>query len=81
MEQQNLTQQSIDELKEKFLNKRVSIEDGDGHVWVGELIFIGYNSFFPSWGLCATLNRTPIQHVKVESIHLRPFTKTIFNGK
>jgi len=76
-----ISQQLLEQLNNEFLGKRVSIEDGKGQTWIGTLNFIGYNSFFPSWGLCATLDRTPIQGVKIKSIHLKPFTKLIFNGK
>ena len=73
-----ISQEIIDILKEQFLNKRVSIEDGNGQKWVGDLNFIGYNSFFPNWGLCATIDRTPIQGVQIKSIHLRPLQESIF---
>lgn len=72
---EQIPQKIIDILKEQFIGKRVSIEDGKGQKWVGNLDFIGYNSFFPSWGLCATINRTPIQGVKVKSIHLHQLQK------
>jgi hypothetical protein len=78
---QNLAQHGIDELRKQFMGKRVSIEDGNGRIWIGNLNFIGYNSFFPNWGLCATLDRLPIQGVKVNSIYLKPLTKSIFDGK
>lgn len=77
---ERIPQEIIDHLREQFIGKRVSIEDGKGQTWVGDLNFIGYNSFFPSWGLCATIDRTPIQGVQIKSIHLRPLTKSIFNG-
>lgn len=70
-----IPQEIIDDIKEHFMSKRVSIEDGKGEVWIGDLTFIGYNSFFPDWGLCATLDRMPIQDVKIKSIHLRPLQK------
>lgn len=60
----------LQQYRDEYLNKIVNIEDGQGKVWVGELVFLGFNSFFPSWGLCATLDRTPIQGVKLKSITL-----------
>jgi hypothetical protein len=60
----------LQQYRDEYLNKIVNIEDGQGKVWVGELVFLGYNSFFPSWGLCATIDRLPIQGVKLKSITL-----------
>ena len=55
---------TLEEAKEKFLNKRVRIKDAIGKSsWKGD---------FPSWELCATIDRFPIQHVKLENIILEP---------
>lgn len=72
--QQNLTQQELDKLREEYIGKRISVEDGKGETWIGTLVFLGYNSFFSSWGLCATLDRLPIQHIKIETIKLKPLS-------
>ena len=60
----------LQQYREEYLNKIVNIEDGNGKVWVGRLNFLGYNSFFPNWGICGTIDRTPIQGVKLKSIKL-----------
>jgi hypothetical protein len=70
---------TLEEAREKFLNQRVRIKDAIGKSsWKGEndivgiLKFLGYNEYIPEWGLCATINRFPIQHVKLENIILEP---------
>jgi len=44
---------------EHIIGKRVKVIDRDKKVWVGKLDFIGVNEYFPSWGLCVTLDRCP----------------------
>jgi hypothetical protein len=71
-----MTQQEIDDLKRKFQGERVSLIDGKGEKWVGQVYFIGYNPYFPSWELQVTLDRTPITNVNPKSIRkLEPIKK------
>lgn len=74
--EQKMTQQEIDDLKRKFQGERVSLIDGKGEKWVGQVYFIGYNPYFPSWELQVTLDRTPITNVNPKSIRkLEPIKK------
>ena len=74
--EQKMTQQEIDDLKRKFQGERVSLVDGKGEKWVGQVYFIGYNPYFPSWELQVTLDRTPITNVDPKSIRkLEPIKK------
>ena len=34
----------------------------------GECTFFGYNKYFPSWGLCITVDGMPLSNVTVEQI-------------
>jgi hypothetical protein len=65
-----LSDEELQLLKDKFLNKKISVIDGNGEKWVGECQFLGYNSFIKTWGLQVTLNRTPVTHVDPKSIKL-----------
>jgi hypothetical protein len=65
---EKISEEILEHIREQFIGKKVSIEDGDGMTWVGELFFIGYNSVLESWGLYATIGRTPIQHIKLNSL-------------
>jgi len=65
---EKISDEILEHIREQFIGKKVSIEDGQGKTWVGELYFIGYNSFFESWGLCATIDRTPLQDIKLNSL-------------
>jgi hypothetical protein len=76
--EQRLPDDILKHLEETFKGKRISVEDSKGIVWVGDCEFIGHNSFFPSWGLQVTLNRTPITNVKLSSIQIRETSKRIF---
>ncbi len=64
---------TLQEAQNKFLNKKVLIKNttDKNQTIGGTLDFLGYNKFFPSWGLCAIVDRFPIQHVKLENISLR----------
>jgi hypothetical protein len=74
--EQKMTQQEINDLKRKFQGERVSLIDGKGEKWVGQVYFIGYNPYFPSWELQVTLDRTPITNVDPKSIRkLEPIKK------
>lgn len=79
--EQRMTQQEIDDLKLKFEGQRVSLIDGKGEKWIGQVDFIGYNSYLPSWDLQVTLNRTPISNVDVKSIRKLEPIKNYSNGK
>lgn len=65
-----LSEQEISDLQNKFLHKRISVEGGDGQVWIGKCKFLGYNKYLPSWDLQITIDRTPISNVKLSSIKL-----------
>lgn len=65
-----IPQEQIEKMREKFMGKRISIENEKGERWVGTCQFLGYNDYLPSWGFQITLDRTPISHVKPESIKL-----------
>ena len=52
---------------QQLLGKRVLVKTKTGEVG-GILQFLGYNPNFPSWGLQATVDRMPIQHVSLSSI-------------
>lgn len=74
--EQKMTQQEINDLKRRFQGERVSLIDGKGEKWVGQVNFIGYNPYLPSWDLQVTLDRTPISNVDVKSIRkLEPIKK------
>jgi hypothetical protein len=60
-----ITVEQLGTAEKKFLGKRVKIRE-----YVGILQFLGYNKYLPSWGLCATVDRMPIQNVKLEEITL-----------
>jgi hypothetical protein len=65
-----ITEEHIETLREKFMGKRISFETESGGRWVGTCEFLGYNDFLPSWGFQITIDRTPVQHVKPDSINL-----------
>ena len=72
-----IPEEEIQKARDKFLDKRVRIKNALGKTTkydnkdiVGNLQFLGYNEFLPSWELCATVDRMPIQHVKLENIIL-----------
>lgn len=50
-----------------LIGKRVYIKT-DGGCYAGILEFLGYNTLVPTWGLQATVNRLPIQHVSLDDI-------------
>ena len=64
-----LNQQTLDLLKEQFLGKRILVKTKDGN-FVGLCSFIGHNEFFPSFGLQATVDRTPITNIEIKNIKL-----------
>jgi hypothetical protein len=66
----SITQEQIDAMRQKFMAKRISFENEKGEKWVGKCEFLGYNDFFPSWGFQVTVDRTPVQHVKPNTIRL-----------
>jgi len=61
---------NLEEAQKKYLNNRVSIKNNKGEEFVGNLFFLGYNQIFPSWKLCATINRLPIQDIDLNSIKI-----------
>ena len=65
-----LTDEQLQELRDKFLNKKISVIDGQGEKWVGNCQFLGYNPYMKSWGLQVTLDRTPVTHIDPNSIKL-----------
>lgn len=65
-----IQQEQIEKMREQFMGKRISVETEKGEIWVGTCQFLGYNTYLPSWGFQITLDRTPISHVKPESIKL-----------
>lgn len=64
-----LDQHTIDEMKNKFVGKRISVIGDVGKV-VGKCDFLGYNEFFESWGFQATIGRMPVLNVRINSIRL-----------
>lgn len=72
-----IPQDIIDQYKEEYLDKIVTIQDEEGQTIVGKLVFLGYNSFFDDWGLCATVERYPMQHIKLNSIKLNTTYKIV----
>lgn len=65
-----LSPKQISELKTKFLGKKITFRDTNGVKHVGTSDFIGYNEFFPMWGLQITIDRTPITNVNHSTIQL-----------
>lgn len=72
-----VSEEEIQEARNKFIGKWVIVKDAIGKTTIrennniaGEITFIGYNAMFPSWGLCATVGRTPLQNIKLENIKL-----------
>lgn len=65
-----IQQEQIEKMREQFMGKRISVETERGERWVGTCQFLGYNDYLPSWGFQVTLDRTPIQQVKPETIKL-----------
>ncbi len=72
-----ITPEEIKAAEDKFLNRRVIIKNAvkTNHITrdsavVGTLHFLGYNKWFSSWGLCATVDWYPVQNVKLEDISL-----------
>ena len=68
-----LKKQEIEELNTKFLNKRILVIDSTGKTIGGKCTFIGFNSFFPSWGLQVTVDRMPISNVNPKNIKLNSY--------
>ena len=67
---ERISDQEQQDLKDKFLNQRISVIDSKGTKWVGECSFIGYNEFFPSFNFQVTIDRTPVPNVIINSIHI-----------
>ena len=65
-----IPEDQIEKMREEFMNKRISFKDGKGEKWIGTCQFLGYNKYLPSWGFQITIDRTPIQHVKPETIKI-----------
>ena len=65
-----ISDQEQQDLKDKFLNQRISVMDNKGKMWVGKCDFIGYNEFFPSFNFQVTIDRTPVTNVIIDSIHI-----------
>lgn len=74
-----LTQEELEDLRAKFLGKKISIkhENTTGYgvpsrdgLASGICKFIGYNENFPSWELQVTLDRTPLTNVDHKTIKL-----------
>lgn len=51
-----------------LIGKRVLIKTNKGVEVGGILDFLNYNENIPSWGLQATVDRLPIQHVSLDNI-------------
>lgn len=49
---------------EWVLGHKVEVIDVNGKKHYGTLDFVGYNSFFPKWGLVCTISRTPQIFIK-----------------
>jgi hypothetical protein len=62
--------EQIEKMKEMYIGKKITFKDGKNETWVGTCEFFGYNPHLPSWGLQITINRTPTQNVKPETIKL-----------
>jgi hypothetical protein len=65
-----MTQEQVDRMREEFIGKRISFEDEKGEVYTGVCKFLGYNPYLPSWKLQITIYRTPVSHVKPETIKI-----------
>lgn len=69
MSEEKVPFETIQHLRAELYGKKITLE-GEGGKHTGICQFIGYNPFLPSWGLQVTLDRFPIQHVKLASIKL-----------
>lgn len=65
-----ISEEEIRILNEKFIGKRINLEDEKGIQYSGIAEYIGYNPLFPSWGFQVTVGRLPITNVKVSSLSL-----------
>lgn len=65
-----MTQEQIDKMRETFMGKRISFKTESGDEWTGICEFLGYNPYLPSWKFQVTVGRTPISHVKPETIKI-----------
>ena len=63
---ERIKQEIIQEMSETLVGKRVAYRD-----MTGKCDYFGY-SFFESWGLQLTIDRTPISNVKISEIKLIP---------
>lgn len=67
---------TVQQLNDKYLGKRISVPwqrkgfGSDIDRVTGICDFIGYNDYFPEWGLQVTINRMPITNVNPETIKL-----------
>jgi len=69
---------TLKEAQEKFLGKRVTIKDALGKSTTlrgefdvtGVLTFLDNHQLFKSWGICATIGRTPMQNINLDNITL-----------
>ena len=52
---------------QQLLGKRVLVKTKTGEVG-GIMEFLGYNNWFPSWGLQITIGRLPIQNISLSDI-------------
>lgn len=64
-----IDQAIIKELNDRFLGKRILVENNEGR-FAGYCTFIGNNEFFPSYELQVTIDRTPVTNVRINSIRL-----------
>lgn len=62
--------EQIEQMKEKFLGKRVVFKTHNGKRWVGKCTFLGHNEYLPSWGFQVTIDRLPLPHVIPDTIEL-----------
>lgn len=59
----------IQQLKSDLIGKRVQITNKKIDV-VGICNFIGYNEYLPNWNLCITIDRLPIDNIKLTDIKI-----------
>ena len=65
-----IPEETITDLREQILNKRVKIQLNDGSFLCGICEFFGYNKLLPSYGLQITINRTPVTNINLKNIEI-----------
>lgn len=69
-----IPESELDVARKKFMGKKVRLKNHKGNygikTWVGTCNFLGYNENLPSWGLQVTIERTPLNHIKLDQLEL-----------